>query len=119
LRAVERDVRELLRLHGELARLEARAGLLRLVIGCFLLGVGAFVGGFVLLAAGFALYLSLVRVLPPAGAATMVALAFALASLGAWYLAWRLLQGTGSLLLPRTRAMLGELVTWKEKPTKS
>ena len=119
LRAVERDVRELVRLHGDLARFEARSGLLRLLLGMFMMGVGVFVAGFVLLAAGFAFYLSLVRVMPPAGAATVVAAGFALTSLGAWFLAWRLLQGAGSLLLPRTRALLSEMFTWRNKPTGS
>jgi uncharacterized membrane protein YqjE len=119
IRAIERDVRELVRLHGELARLEARTGLLRLVVGIFMLGVGIFVAGFVLLAAGFASYLSLLRVMPPAAAAAVVAGGFAIASLGAWLVAWRLLQGAGSLFLPRTRAMLQEIVRWKNKPTGS
>lgn len=118
-RALERDVRELARLHGELARLEVRTGVLRLVVGVFMLGVGIFVAGFVLLAAGFASYLSLLRFLPPAGSAAVVAGGFALTSLGTWFLAWRLLQGAGSLFLPRTRAMLQELITWRNKPTGS
>jgi hypothetical protein len=119
LRALERDVRELVRLHGELARFEARAGLLRLVIGVFLLGVGGFVGGLVLLAAGFAFYLFLVRFMPPAGAAALVAGAFALVSFGTWFVAWRQLEGTRSLSLPRTRALLQEMLTWPKRPTGS
>jgi MFS family permease len=119
LRAVERDVRDLVRLHGELARAEASAGLLHLVIGLFMLGVGIFVAGFVMLAGGFALYLLLVRFIPPAGAASTVALVFALVSLAAWFVAWRFLQGAGSLSLPRTRAMISELLTWRQKPNSS
>jgi hypothetical protein len=119
VQALAGEVRELGRLHGELARVELQTGARRLVTTLALLAFGVIVGVLVLAAAGFAVYFWLCNVLPPAGAASLVALGYFLVMLGAWLLGWRLMRGASGLLLPRTRQMLEELLHWRQKPTES
>jgi len=119
VQALAGEVRELGRLHGELARVELQTGARRLVTTLALLAFGVIVGVLVLAAGGFAVYFWLCTVLPPAGAASLVALGYFLVMSGAWLLGWRMMRGASGLLLPRTRQMLEELLHWREKPTES
>jgi hypothetical protein len=52
-------------------------------------------------------------------AAGLVALLYGLLSLTAYLVAFRQLEGSRSLLLPRTRAMLKELFQWQDEPKDS
>jgi uncharacterized membrane protein YqjE len=119
VQTVGREIRELARLHQELARAELREGIGRIVIACFLFGIGVFIGGLALLAAGVAVFYLLDVYVPPALAAALVALMYGALALGAYLVAFRFLEGSRSLSLPRTRAMLKELLQWPEDPKDS
>lgn len=119
LRAAGREARTLAELHAELARTELQRGALHLAVGIFLFGLGIAVGGLALAAASIALYLVLDRFLAAPLAGSLVALLLAALTLFAWWLAWRVLRGARSLSLPVTRQMLGELLRWRDGPTKS
>lgn len=119
VQTVGREVRELARLHRELARAELREGIGQVVIACFLFGLGVLVAGLALLAAGVALFYLLDAYVPRALAAALVALLYGAAALGAYLIAFRRLEGSRSLSLPRTRAMLKELLRWPDDPKDS
>jgi uncharacterized membrane protein YqjE len=119
VRAVGSEVREYARLHALLARVEARDGSKRLLSSLFLLAFGVTTGGLVLVAAGVALFLWLAGPIAPAGAAAIVAGIYLLIAAGAWWAGWRFMRGAGAILLPRTRAMLWEAITCRDKPTNS
>lgn len=119
VQAVSQEVRELARLHAELARVEMRDGVRRLVGAACLLGFAVLMATLVLVAGDVALFSVLQGPLSAAAAAATVALAdLVVAVLGA-VLGWRLLRGAGSLLLPRTRSMLVELLTCRDAPKNS
>lgn len=119
VRSVGREVRELARLHRELAQAELQEGLRRSAVGFFLFGIGVAIGGLALAAAGFALFFLLSRWLPAGAAAALVATTFAALAAVAYLIAFQVLRGSGSLLLPRTRALLWELLRWQDKPKDS
>jgi hypothetical protein len=119
VRNVGREVRKLARLHGELAQTELQAGLRRSAIGFFLFGIGVTIGGLALAAVGIALYLLLTRWMSAAAAAGLVGAAFVALAAVAYFIAFQLLRGSRSLLLPRTRALLLELLRWQEGPKDS
>ncbi len=119
VRAVGSEVREYARLHALLARVEATEGSKRLLSSLFLLAFGVTTGSLVLVAAGVALFLWLAGSVPPAGAAAIVAGVYLLIAAAAWWAGWRFMRGAGAILLPRTRAMLWEAITCRDKPTNS
>jgi hypothetical protein len=114
------EVQDLARLHVDLARAEVRDGTRRLQRGVALLIMAFVATSLVVLAATVTVFLYLQTHVAPwiAAALTTVLLgvfAAAAVRLGRWQL-----QGTRALLLPRTRALLGELFTWRnEKSTDS
>lgn len=118
-RAVGQEVRELARLHAELASAEVHEGTRSFVRGVLLCGFGILVGTLVLVAAGVALFFLWNQVLTPAGAAGMVALIYLVVGAGALWLGVRLVGGLHAVLLPRTRAMLWELLTCRDRAEKS
>lgn len=119
VQAIGSEVRELARLHGELARTELRHGWMRLVAGFFLLGFGVAAGLLVIVIASVACILFLSPRLGTAGAAAMVAVVDALVAGIALWFGVRTLRGATSLLMPRTRTLLWELLTWRDPPTNS
>ena len=114
------EVQDLARLHVDLARAEVRDGTRRLQRGVALLLLAFASAGLLVLSAGITLFLWLQTHFVPwiSAALTTVALVGVLALttvLGKWQL-----RGTRALLLPRSRALLGELFSWKaDKPTNS
>lgn len=119
VQAVGREVRELARLHAQLAGVEMRDGVRRLVGAVCLLGFAVLMATLVLVAGDVALFSLLQGPLStPAAAATVALVDLAVAALGAFF-GWRLLRGAGSLLLPRTRSMLVELLTCRDTPKNS
>lgn len=117
--AVGRDVRELAELHRDLARAEVQDGLQSLVRGAFWGGVGLLACNLFLIALGVAAYSWLATHLAPVAAAALVAGAYLVLATTTLWIGWRQLCGLGSVLLPRTRALLWELVTCREKPNNS
>lgn len=119
VRGVGREVREFVALHWQLLCEEARDGSKHLLLAVFLLAFGVATSALVFIAAGIALYLLLVRIVPDAAAAGLVALGYLLVVAGAWWAAWRFLKGAGALLLPRTRTLLWELITCRDEAKNS
>lgn len=119
VREVGREVREFAALHMQLAHEEARSGSTRLVSSLFLMGFGVAMFALVLIAGGVAIFLWLRDVMPPAGAAALVAFGYLLVAIGAWWGAWRLIHGAGALLLPQTRALLWELISCRDEAKNS
>ena len=119
IRAVGQEVRDLAKLHVDLAAAEVRDGSKQFVRGVILLGYGILLGTLVLVALGVCLFFLLDRWLSQAGAAAVVAVVFLAAGSTALWLGWRSLGGVSSVTLPRTRAMLWELFTCRDKPTDS
>lgn len=117
--AIGGDVRELVRLHGELARTELRHGWMRLICGLFLLGFGVTVGTLVVVMVSVTWVLFLSPQLGTAAATATVALMDSLVAGIALWLGIRTLRGATSLFLPRTRTLLWELLTWRDPPTNS
>ena len=72
------------------------------------------VGVLVLAAFGFATYFLLAAVLPRAAAAALVAFVYLAIAGTAWWYAWRMMQGAGGILLPRTRQMISEMMQWRD-----
>jgi hypothetical protein len=114
------EVQDLARLHVDLARAEVRDGTRRLQRGMALLVMAFVATCLVVLTATVTLFLYLQTHFRPwiaAGLTTLLLAGFAVLAvrLGRWQL-----HGTRALLLPRTRALLGELFTWRhEKSTDS
>jgi len=119
VRDVGREVREFATLHMQLANEEARYGSTRLLSSLFMMGFGVAMFALVLMAGGVATFLFLREVMPPAGAAALVAVGYLLVGAVAWWAAWRLIQGAGSLLLPQTRALLWELISCRDEAKNS
>jgi len=114
------EVQDLARLHVDLARAEVRDGTRRLQRGLVLLLLAAASAGLLVLASVVTLFLWLETHFEP-----WVAAAWTTAILGVFVVVaigvgrWQL-RGTRALLLPRTRALLGELFSWRsDKPTSS
>jgi uncharacterized membrane protein YqjE len=119
VQTVGEEIRELARLHQELARAELREGVRRIGVACFLFGIGIFVGGLSLLAAGVAIFSLFDRFMARGLAAAVVAVLYGASALAAYFIAFHRLEGTRSLLLPRTRALLKELLQWRDDPKSS
>ena len=119
VQAVGEDVRQLARMHVELARTEVREGATRFVRGMFLFGFGVASGGLVLVAAGIALFSLLGGLMAPAAAVATVGIIYLAVSVAALWIGWRWIRGIASLLLPRTRALLWELITCRDKRSAS
>ena len=118
-RTLSRHVGEFAKLHVDLARAELRAGSARFAIGIILLISSVFVASLAAVALAAALYFWLRSVLSTILAASIVGLVLAaLAALG-FLLGWRFLRDVRSILLPRTRAMVGELFAWRDDKTNS
>ncbi|MFQ5600475.1 MAG: phage holin family protein [Candidatus Krumholzibacteriia bacterium] len=117
--AVGEGVRDFAKMHVDLARAEVRDGSTRFVWGMFLAGLGVMLGTLAFLTAGASLFLTLRSVLSAPASAGVVALVFLGLGFVTFRLGQRLMAGIGSLLLPRTRAMLWELVTWRENKSDS
>lgn len=117
--AMGRDVRELAGLHRDLARAEVCDGLASLVRGMFCAGLGLVACSLALIAVGVAAYSWLAPRWTAAVAALAVAGAYAVVAAVALRAGWKLLAGFGSVLLPRTRALLWEWITCRDEPTDS
>ena len=113
------DIREFAKMHVDLARTEVREGSARFVWGLLLLAGSILVGTLALCIACAALYLWLRTVLEPAAAAGLTALVLLGISVLMVNIGIRLLGALRSLLLPRTRQMLGELFSWRDDKTGS
>ena len=114
------EVQDLARMHVDLAREEVRDGTRRLQRGLVLLLLASASVGFLMLSAVVTVFLWLETRFEP-----WVAAALTTAALGVFVVVavavgkWQL-EGTRALLLPRTRALLGELFAWRDdKQTKS
>jgi len=114
------EVQDLARLHVDLARSEVRDGTRRLQAGIALFLMALVSMGLAVLAGTVTLFLLLQSWVSPWVAAALttvllVAFMFFGVRLGRWQL-----KGTRALLLPRTRALLGELFSWHgDKPSSS
>ena len=117
--AVGQQVREFAQLHVDLARTEVRDGSTRFFWGLFVLGASISIGTVSIGVFAWALYLLLRAFMPPTPAASFVAVALGALSAIGLRLGWRLVGSLRSLLLPQTRAMLGELFTWRSDKTSS
>ncbi|HZM16969.1 MAG TPA: phage holin family protein [Candidatus Krumholzibacteria bacterium] len=114
-----RHVGEIVKLHVDLARAELRAGSARFVLGLVALATSIFVASLAIVAFALALYLLLRSLLSPILAATIVGVLLALVSALGFLQGWKWVRGIGSLLLPRTREMVGELLAWRDDKTSS
>ena len=108
------EIREFAKLHVDLARTEVREGSARFVWGVLLLSGSILVGTLAVLIACAALYLALRTLLEPAPAAALTSLVLLAVSILMVQLGMRWLGALRSLLLPRTRQMLGELFHWQD-----
>ncbi len=107
------EVQDLTRLHVDLARAEVRDGTRRLLRGVILLVLAAVAAGLCLLASAITVFLYLQTHFSTWVAAALTTGIYASLALGAAAISRVQLQGTRSLLLPRTRALLGELFSWR------
>ena len=114
-----RHVGEVVKLHVDLARAELRAGSARFVLGLVALATSIFVASLAMVAFALALYLTLRAVLSPIFAAGLVGVLLALMSAIGFMQGWKWVRGIRSLLLPRTREMVGELLAWRDDKTSS
>ena len=108
------EIRDFAKMHVDLARTEVREGSARFVWGLLLLSGSILVGTLALLVGCTALYLALRTVLDPAPAAALTSLVLLVVSALMVRVGFRCLGGLRSLLLPRTRQMIGELVKWQD-----
>ena len=113
-RTLSQHVGELAKLHVDLARAELRAGSTRFILGLVVLVASVFVASLAAVAFALALYLWLRSLLSPIPAAGIVGLVLALASVLGFRLGWHWLRGVRSVLLPRSREMVGELLAWRD-----
>src|SRR5262245_58495126 len=109
---LSRHVGEIVKLHVDLARAELRAGSARFVLGLVALATSIFVASLAIVAFALSVYLLLRSLLSPILAAAIVGVLLALMSALGFLLGWKWVRGIGSLLLPRTREMVGELLAW-------
>ena len=107
------EVQDLARLHVDLARAEVRDGTRRLQRGLGLLVLAVTTAGLCVLASAFTVFFWLQTRFETWVAAALTTAAYALFALCAAAVGRQQLQGTRSLLLPRTRALLGELFSWR------
>jgi hypothetical protein len=112
-RAVGEDVREYAKLHVDLARTEVRDGSTRFVWGLVVFVWGIGIGTLAIVGVCASLYLFLHTLMPPPAAAGVVTIVFVGVGALAFRLAWKLLGGVRSLLLPLTREMLWEVLPWR------
>jgi uncharacterized membrane protein YqjE len=119
VQAVGEEVRELANLHAQLALTEIREGTTSFVRGVILCAFGVLASALVLVAFGMVVFFLANRTLTPAGAATVVMAAYGVIGWATIRFGTRSLERVSSLFLPRTRAMLWELVTCRDKRTKS
>ncbi len=117
--AVGQQAREFVKLHVDRARTEMRDGSTRFFWGLLVLGASVCIGTVTLGVFAAALYLVLRTIMSPAPAACSVAAVLAAMTGIGFRLGLRLLGGVRSLLLPRTRAMVGELFSWRGDKTSS
>lgn len=109
------EVQDLARLHVDLARAEVRDGTRRLQTGIAWLMLAFASTCLLVLAVTVTVYLLLQTRLPPwAAAAVTTAALGTFAALAVRLGRWQL-KGTRALLLPRTRALLGELFSWRNE----
>lgn len=113
------EIRDFAKMHVDLARTEVREGSARFVWGLMLLSASILVGTLASLVGCAALYLTLRTLLPPAPAAALTFIALLGISALLVRLGFHCLGGLRSLLLPRTRQMLGELFRWPDDKTDS
>jgi len=114
------EVQDLARLHVDLARAEVRDGTRRLQQGLVLTLLAIASAGLLVLSAGVTLFLWLQTHFEPWIAAAVTTAALAGLVMVAVVLAKWQLRGTRALLLPRSRALLGELFSWRnDKPPSS
>jgi hypothetical protein len=111
--AVGEDIRDYAKLHVDLARTEVRDGSTRFVWGLILVLCGAATGTLAVIAGCASLYLFLHGLMPPPAAAAVVTLIFTCVAALSFRLAKNRLVGVRSLLLPRTRSMLWEALSWR------
>ena len=109
------EVQDLARLHVDLARAEVRDGTRRLQRGVVLLLLAVASAGLLGVAATVTLFLWLHTFFEAWVAAALTTAALGLAVVMALTIGRQQLRGTRSLLLPRTRALLGELFTWRNE----
>ncbi len=114
-----RHVGEIVKLHVDLARAELRAGSARFALGLVALATSVFVASLALVAFALALFFSLRSFLSPILAAAIVGVLLALLSALGFLQGWKWVRGIRSLLLPRTREMVGELLAWRDDKTSS
>jgi hypothetical protein len=107
-------IRDFAQMHVDLARTEVREGSARFVWGLLLLSGSILVGSLALLIGCAALYLALRSVVGPAPAAALTSVGLLGVSALLVHIGFRCLGGLRSLLLPRTRQMLGELFRWQD-----
>ena len=114
------EVQDLARLHVDLARAEVRDGTRRLQRGVGLLVLAMLTAILCVLASAFTLFFWLQTRFDTWVAAALTTATYAFLALLAAALGRQQLQGTRSLLLPRSRALLGELFAWRsDKSTNS
>ena len=119
VQAVGRQAREVAKLHVDLARTEIRDGSTRFLWGLVLVGASVCIGTVTLVTCALALYLLLRTVLSPVLAATCVAVILGLLSAIGFRWGWSLIRGIRGWSLPRTRAMVGEIFSWREDKSNS
>ncbi|UCE01629.1 MAG: phage holin family protein [Candidatus Latescibacterota bacterium] len=117
--AVGEEIRDYAKLHVDLARTEVRDGSTRFVWGLILVLCGAAMGALALVAGCASLYLFLHGRMSPPAATAVVTLVFASVAALSFRLAKGRLVGVRSLLLPRTRAMLSEALSWRNGKSNS
>lgn len=108
------QVRDFAQLHVDLARTELRHGSIRLVLGAVALGASLFLFGLAVVALEVALFLSLRSFLSDALAAVVTGLVFIVIGVIGLRVGLAVLRGVKSVLLPQTRAMVGELFAWRD-----
>ena len=101
------EIRDFAKMHVDLARTEVREGSARFVLGLLLLTGSILVGTMALLIGCAALFLALRSFLSPAPAAALTCVVLLGVSALMVRIGFRCLGGLRSLLLPRTRQMLG------------
>jgi len=108
------EIRDFAKMHVDLARTEVRDGSARFIWGLLLLSGSILVGTLALLIGCGALFLALRAFLSPAPAAALACIVLFGVSALMVRIGFRCLGGLRSLLLPRTRQMLGELFRWPD-----
>jgi len=113
------EIRDFARMHVDLARSEVRFGSGRVARALVVLIVAAILAVLVLASLGVALYLALTPRFSALTASLLVAATYGILAGICIGLARAWLRDGSSLLLPRTRQMLRELLSWPPNPTGS